>query len=117
MKENLLPRYLNPPETSSGSHLRVIFNEIDTLFLQLNQNLTTDCHWIYMFCKSNSYRNNFTCKMRKSSNNQLPYFRSIEVILGRSYVTCSINLPPSFTKKKFRQICMAFLENKSLNDF
>ena len=35
----------------SGSELKVIFIEINAIFLQINQNLTTsDSHWIYTFC-------------------------------------------------------------------
>ena len=33
--------------------VQVIFKEFDVLFLQLNKNMTTDCHWVYAFCTSN----------------------------------------------------------------
>ena len=49
-KLNDLPEHFTPrPE------LQVTFSEIDAGFLQLNQNATTDCHWIYNFCYSNSF--------------------------------------------------------------
>ena len=36
----------------SGSELKVIFIEINALFLQINQNMTYNCHLIYTFCTS-----------------------------------------------------------------
>ena len=34
--------------------LQVILNDINTLFLQFNQNVTTDCNWNYA-CMQNCY--------------------------------------------------------------
>ena len=34
---------------------QIISDEIDALFLQLNQNETTDFRWIYAYCTSNCY--------------------------------------------------------------
>ena len=56
-KLNDLPEHFTPrPE------LQVTFNEIDQEptwidagFHQLNQNMATDCHWIYNFRNSNSF--------------------------------------------------------------
>ena len=33
--------------------LQVIFKDFDAFFLQLNKNMTIDCHWVYAFCTSN----------------------------------------------------------------
>ena len=47
-KLNDLPEHFTPrPE------LQVIFYEIESFFHQLNQNMSTQCHWIYAFCTSN----------------------------------------------------------------
>ena len=46
--------------------------------LPLNQNDTTDYHWIYVFCVSNYDRVNFRNKMRKSNDNLLFNFGLIE---------------------------------------
>ena len=47
----------------------VIFNEIDSLFCQLNQNVPSDL--IYSICKSNCFSDNFTYKTRKFNDNQV----------------------------------------------
>ena len=44
----------------------VYFIEIEALFVQLNQNVTTDCHVIYIFFTQNCLRNNLTYKIVKS---------------------------------------------------
>ena len=43
----------NIDETPENLEVHVIFIEIVTLFLKLNQSGTTNCHQIYMFCRSN----------------------------------------------------------------
>ena len=52
-------------KTDLTNNLLVIPDKIDTTSIQLNQNLTTNCHisWSYFFL-SNCYRSNY--KMHKS---------------------------------------------------
>ena len=52
----------------SQSVKQVILNEIDALFLQVNQNVTPYCHWIYGFCTS--YRPGPSMSFRNNVNNQ-----------------------------------------------
>ena len=47
----------------SALSLQVIFNEIDALFLQLNQNAMTDCHLVQIFCVWNCKRYDLIFKM------------------------------------------------------
>ena len=43
--------------------LEVYFIEIEALFVQLNQNVTTDCHVTYTFFTPNCLRNNLITKL------------------------------------------------------
>ena len=52
----------------------VISNEVDVLFLQLNQTVKADSHVILLCCMFNSFYNNLINKMRKSIDNQLSLF-------------------------------------------
>ena len=62
--------------------LNSIFNEIDALFLELNQRAATDCHHrVCSFCPPNCCRNNFAYKLCKSNANQMLHFDLIEEIM------------------------------------
>ena len=54
--------------------LQLLFNEIDALFLKLNQNVTTNCHLIYADCTSNCVKNNLKYKLRKIDDNLIVIF-------------------------------------------
>ena len=58
--------------------LQNIFKEFVVLFLQLNQNKTTDCQ-IFFYIKNLMY------KMRKSYDNQFSQFDPIEEIICKSH--------------------------------
>ena len=53
-----------------GIQLQVVFNEIDTFFLQFNQKMATDSRWTYAFW----FCDNLTYKGHKFDNNQLSHF-------------------------------------------
>ena len=44
---------------------QVIYYKIIALFLQHDQNLTTECHLIYPVCTSNCYKHNLTDRLCK----------------------------------------------------
>ena len=46
---------------------QVTFFKIDALFLQSNQNMTTDCHWIKAFCMLDCHRYNMMLKTCQSN--------------------------------------------------
>ena len=60
-----------------GILLQVTFNEINWLFLESNQNKTSNSLWIYTFC----FCNNLTYKANKFNNNKLSHFNFFEKIM------------------------------------
>ena len=57
--------------------LQIIFKEFDVLFLQLNQNMTTGCHWVYAFCTLIYLFFNLIYKMCKSFDNQFDLMKEM----------------------------------------